>query len=146
MKKSVRICMCLVVVAATLVLLFGSYEAREKMYYGDQSNFITEKAVVDNIIYDDNKKHLVFWLSEIDELYSDSNFIMRGENARVAISNGILEKIHIGDEITFSSAPRYFGDGYLMPIIYISVGEDVILDFNEGHSNLMDSYKWELFK
>ncbi len=146
MKKGSIICMCLVVVAAALVLLFGSYETREKMYYGDQSNFITEKAIVDNIIYDDNQKRLVFWLSEIDESYSDSNFIMRGENARVAISNGILEKIHIGDEITFSSAPRYFGDGYFMPIIHISIGDDVILDFDEGHSNLMDSYKWELFK
>lgn len=125
---------------AILVSLPGCYAALEKAYYSDRNNFITEEAIVDNIIYNEEYNYIVLWLSEIDPAYQSPNFKIRSENVTEVIANGIFEKINIGDEITFTSAPRYFGDGYFMPIVGLSIGEVEILNTETGYQNLMDSY------
>ena len=35
---------------------------------------------------------------------------------------------------------KYFGDGYSMPIVSISVNGEVLLSFDEGFENLMKLY------
>ena len=56
------------------------------------------------------------------------------------MENGILSKVKIGDTITFTSAPRFFGDGYFMPIVELYIGDEAILEFEIGYQNLLDSY------
>lgn len=53
--------------------------------------------------------------------------------------NNIDEQIKIGDTIQFVTAPKYFGDGYVMPIVAISVDGEVLLEFEEGYANFL---KW----
>lgn len=36
------------------------------------------------------------------------------------------------------TAPRYFGDGYVMPIVAISVDGEQLLDYEEGYANFME--------
>ena len=139
MKQAIKILLCLVAgVTAAALLLNGGLKLREKAYYMDESNYITEEAIVDNVIY--RSDSIIFWLSEIDDAYSDSNFIIKGENAEVLLQNGIAEKIEIGDKILFTSAPRYFGDGYFMHIVSLSAGEECLLPFEDGYRNLIASY------
>ena len=121
--------------------LTGCYERRERAYYSDVNNFITEEAVVDNIIYNEKDGYLVFWLSEIDEAYSAGDFILREENARLLVERGVLDKVAQGDVIVFTSAPRFFGDGYFMPIVSLSVAGEELLRFDEGYENLMQEYR-----
>lgn len=42
--------------------------------------------------------------------------------------------------ITFVSAPEYFGDGYCMPIVALSVNGEELLTFDEGVENLIAQY------
>ena len=77
---------------------------------------------------------------EIDEVYVNGGFIIRGDNVSVVMENGILDKVKVGDKITFTSAPRYFGDGYTVPIVALYIGDEEILNFDVGHKNLMKLY------
>ena len=145
-----------ILIAAIVVLLFINfplilfgisevcYTAQEKQYYSDSSNFITDKALVKNIIFHEEDGYIVLWLSEIDESYQVGNFVIEGKNASILLNNGFLEKVKIGDEITFISAPGYFGDGYMMPIVSISFAGETLLSFSEGYKNLMDTYFWHI--
>lgn len=141
MKNSCVKSIYAVSVLILIVSVLGCYSAREKAYYSDTSNFITEEATVDNIIYDENSNYIVLWLSGIDPLYQSSAFIIRDENVSVAIENDFFNKIKVGDTITYTSAPGCFTNGYFMPIIGISVNGDLILDMETGYMNLMNSYK-----
>ena len=124
-----------------VISLSGCYSTREKVYYADMSNFITEEATVDNIIYDEEHNYIVLWLSGIDPSYQSSAFIIRHENVTLAIDNGFFDEVRVGDTITYTSAPGYFGDGYFMPIVGISTKYIDILDAETGYQNLMNSYK-----
>ena len=112
----------------------------EKKYYADFNNFITDEAIVDNVIYNEEEEYIVLWLSEIDEAYQCSDFIIEGNNTALVLQSGILDKIKIGDVVTYTSAPRIFGDGDFMPIIGISVSGEELLNVDDGYRNLMDLY------
>ena len=121
-------------------LMTGCSREREEKYYADKSNFITGEAIVENIIYDEEDNEIILWLHEIDEAYQTGNFKIKGENTQLVLERGILEKLKIGDVITFTSAPRFFYDGYFMPVVAITVSGEDLLDFEEGHKNLMQLY------
>lgn len=127
-------------VLITLFQLVGCSKMHEKEYYADINNFITEEAIVDNIIHNEEEEYIVFWLSEIDEAYASSDFIIEGNNADLVLQNGILDKIEIGDVITYTSAPRILGNGDFMPIIQISVSGEELLNLDDGYKNLMSLY------
>ncbi len=73
----------------------------------------------------------------MNQQFTDNCFKTVGDNLLISQQNGIDEKIKLGDEVTFISAPRYFGDGYVMPIVAVSIGGECILEFNEGVVNLL---------
>ena len=131
----------IVIIIIILFLISGCYRNKEKLYYLDVSNFIKEEATVDNVLYDEENKSIYFWLSNIDDVYQDSTFIVDGDNVNVLLQYDIINRIMIGDTITFSSAPRYFGDGYCMPIIELIHNNEELLSFDEGHKNLMKRYR-----
>ena len=83
---------------------------------------------------------MFFWLADIDEVYSTGNFIIDGHNVDVVLENGLLDKVEVGDTITFTSAPRLFWSDYFRPIIHISTSEEEILNLQEGYKNLMDMF------
>lgn len=131
---------CAGLALAIIISLAGCYTAREKVYYADMNNYITEEATVDNIIYNEEDNYIVLWLSEIDPSYQSSEFIIRGESVSSVIENDIFNQIKVGDKITYTSAPGFFGDGYFMPIIGLSIGDIHILEVEKGYQNLMNSY------
>lgn len=140
MKISFLRLFCVGLVLAVLVSLSGCYAVREKVYYSDMNNYITEEAKVENILYNEENNYIVLWLSDIDPSYQSCAFIIRQENATIAIENQIFENIKVGDKITYTSAPRYFGNGYFMPIIGLSIGGTEILNVETGYQNLMNAY------
>ena len=113
---------------------------QEKRYYMETENFITEKVIVDNIIHNEQQGYIVFWLSEIDDSYQCPDFIIEGKNYSIVWENGIQRKLSIGDEITITSAPKYFGNGDFMPIVSITIGDECLLSFDVGHKNLIEMY------
>ena len=121
-------------------VLTGCYAIKEENYYSDKNNFITGSAKVENIIYDKETAKIYFWLEQIDEAYQDSTFKVEGKNVDILFEKNVFDTIKIGDEIIFTSAPGYFGDGYCMPIVAISYKGEELLSFEEGYENLMNLY------
>ena len=132
--------MFLLFIIIALVWCVGCSKMYEKKYYEDINNFITDEAIVDNIIYNEEENYIVLWLLEIDESYQCNDFIIEGNNTDLVIKNGIFDKIKMGDTITFTSAPRIFGNGDFLPVVEILIGEATILSFEEGYENLMKLY------
>ena len=91
-------------------------------------------------VYSEEYNEIALWLYDTDPSYQTTNFGIKGNNVSIALENGILDKVKIGDTITVTSAPRFFYNGYAMPIIGLSIGDIEILNIETGHQNLMDMY------
>ena len=140
-KERLKEIICFIlIIGAILWVLIRYPRLKEKEYYADVSNYITEEAVVDNIIYNKERGYIVFWLSEINSAYQTSDFMIQGESLSIVIENGVFDKIRNGDKIKYTSAPAYFGNGYFMPIVELSIEGEIILSFEEGYENLLDLY------
>ena len=72
-----RFALTVCVIVSCLFLLTGCWDAREKSYYSDPDNFISDTATVDKIAYDSDQKILVLSLTNIDEAYDDTSFVAR---------------------------------------------------------------------
>ena len=130
----------MVVLLLALVGCGGVAKSVEKEYYMDINNYITEEAVVDTINYDKKLEYIGIRLSEISDAYQGERFIIEGENLDIVLANGILEKIEPNSVVEFTSAPAFFGNGYLMPIVQLSVNGETLLSFEEGYANLLELY------
>lgn len=129
------------VLLAALILSLTScgVSSKYKMvkYYSDESNFIAVNGVVDWLNYNDARSMLYLSFSNMDTALSDNCFKIVGDNLKITQQNGIDSKLQIGDSVCFITAPRYFGDGYVMPIVEITVNGEKLLAFDEGHENLL---------
>ena len=136
----VKLCIIHIIVFFILFSSSCSYQYREKQYYSDQNNFIKDTAIVENIFLDEDSNTIYFWLDDVAEVFQGNTFIIKGTNVDEVIENNIFNMVQKGDLIDFISAPEYFGDGYCMPIVAISVDGQEILCFENGYKNLMKLY------
>ena len=117
----------------------ASWDAKAEKYYSDQANFVERCAVVTHIQQSDDGK--IYMEVEQPDGFSDVCFKLDGASSKNAKDNGFITEVQVGDEITFISAPRYFGDGYVYPIVSLSKGDKVYLSFDVGYDNLMNEYE-----
>ena len=138
MKKCIK-CSCIIVVLiGTLVLFSSCYTIMERKYYADKSNYVNATGVVDFLNYSENPARLYVSFNDLEpNVFSTSGFKLVGENAELVLERGIKEKLKLGDRVEFISAPEYFGDGYVMPIVSITVNGEELLSFEEGYAGLM---------
>lgn len=106
--------------------------AKEQEYYAHKENYVTAVGTITFMNYNEEKTALYLGFSDLTPRFSDDCFKIVGENFHTVEKNGINEKIQIGKQVEFVSATRYFGDGYVMPIVAISVDGEVLLSFDEG--------------
>jgi hypothetical protein len=66
-------------------------------------------------------------------------------NAALACANGFMAEVNVGDKISLISAPAYFGDGYILPVVGFTKGNKEYLDFSSGISNQIAYEKSALF-
>lgn len=126
---------CLIVLSG---LLTSCLSIRYRICYPVKDNYIEVSGVVIYMKYSDDHTELCIAFSDMDRKLDDRSFEIVGENLRIVEKNGIDDKIKIGDRVTFITAPKYFGDGYVMPIVAISANGESLLDFDEGFKNFMD--------
>ena len=150
MKKSVlRIKMAALTIALLCIVVLSTSCTAAKMrdYYSQKNNYVTATGTVTHIAYNEENTELYYGFTDVDyhstpaysyhfEYY---NFKIVGKNFQIVHEQNIDDKVKIGDEITFIAAPRYFYDGYAIPIVAISMGDECILEFEEGVDNLL---KW----
>lgn len=108
-------------------------------YYSQTDNYISATGKVQSIKYSEDCSVLYFELSELIPSFDDNCFKIVGENTNIVRKNGVDNLVEIGSYVSFITAPRYFGDGFVFPIVSLSAKEEVLLDFEQGLSNFL---KW----
>jgi len=137
-KSSSRKLIVIIAACIFLVSLCSCISTKQSKYYSQRENYISVTGTVSHIKYNEDSTALYVAFSEISPVLDDKNFKIVGENLEIVKANKIDDKPKIGEEITFITAPRYFGDGYVMPIVAISINGEVLLDFEVGYENLLD--------
>lgn len=122
-----------------LVFSTSCTTGKMKEYYSQQSNYVNVTGILTHISYNEDRTAIYLGFSNLSPQFDDNNFKIVGNNLPIVQRNGIDEKIKIGDQVNFVTAARYFGDGYVMPIVEISVNEEKLLSFDEGFANFL---KW----
>ncbi len=123
------------------LLLCSCASDKEVQYYSERSNYVSVSGTVTHIKYTEKKDELYLGFDELSYEFSDVTFRISGENLTLVQQNGIDEKLQLGEQVEFISAPRYFGDGYVMPIVGITVNGEILLEFEQGYSNWIDWIK-----
>ena len=122
-----------------ILVLSACDSTKIKEYYKEKDNFVTATGTIIHIAYSKDNTELYLGFSDLTPTFDDICFKIVGDNLSIVQKNNIDEKIKIGDTIEFITAPRYFGDGYVMPMVAVSVNGEELLEFEEGYANFL---KW----
>lgn len=129
----------------SVALIFVSFTAcnRKEMisYYSDESYYITVTGIVSYISYNTYSNSLYLCFTDLSFGFDDNCFKVVGENIPI-----VQEKIEnfdtlCGKEVTFVTAPKYFGDGYVMPLVSLTVDDETILNYQDGFTNFLEWLK-----
>lgn len=129
--------LCTLSVLCMVLAFAGCDKSKRREYYKDKSNYVTVSGTVKSI-YNYKNESLLISFDNLDYEFSASSFEICGKNLPVVQERGIDSKLKIGDSVTFTTAPGFFGDGYIMPIVAITVDGEELLSFEEGYENLME--------
>ena len=136
MKLTKKKKILLVIPVIIVVLYFALYNYIEEIvYYSQRDNYVVATGTVDFINYTSDK--LVIGFSDMSENFEDDCFVIAGSNMDIVLANGIKNKLKMGDTITFIATPKVFGDGYVIPIVSITINNQELLGFEEGYQNLL---------
>lgn len=128
----------IIIVLLALVLTFGLCSCKSMAmneYYANRDNYVSASGTVDFLNYNEDSTTLYIGFSEVSPVFADTCFKITGDNLKIARKNGIDEKLTTGTSVTFVSAPKYYGDGYVFPMIAISIRNDCVLDADVGFNN-----------
>jgi len=135
-----RTCLCffaLLVCTCLLLTACFSLTRKEKAYYKERDNYITVTGIVADVHYNEDLEAFYFNFYELTPKLDDRYLKIVGDNVRIAEENGMMDRIGEGSVVEFVTAPRYFGDGYVMPIVALSCDGVCFLEFEEGYLNLL---------
>lgn len=110
-------------------------------YYSEKSNYVTAVGTVAYISFNEAEHSLYIDFSVLTPTFDDTCFKIVGKNYDLVQEKGIEALIQVGDQIEVITAPKYFGDGYVMPIVSISVDGEMLLEFEEGFTNFLE---WQM--
>ena len=122
---------------AVSFLMVSCSSRKEYMYYADRENYICITGTVCHVLLSENETELFIAFDNMSCQLSDNCFKLAGENLRTVQKNLDGKDLALGDQLEFITAPRYFGDGYVMPIVSLVYGETELLAFEEGVDNLL---------
>jgi len=135
-RKKVKV-ICLTTMLCFFILFTSCTSTNRIDYYSKRDNYITATGMVRYISYSEDNLALYLDFEELTPTFDDTCFKIVGKNLSIVQGNGINDKVKEGIQIEFITAPRYFGDGYVMPIVAISVEGESLLEFEEGFTNLL---------
>ena len=133
-----KVFMIISTVCFMLIFLCSCDSHKQIKYYSQKENYISVTGTVSSIKYNENSTVLYVDCTELSPVLDDTCFKIVGENLEILKTKKIDDKLTIGEQIAFITAPKYFGDGYIMPIVAIAICGESLLDFDEGYSNLLN--------
>ena len=122
-----------------VLLIVSSSCTSSKMmeYYTQEDHYLYATGIVSHLQYNSDGSVLYLGFSELSPAFDDNTFKIVGENIPIVKNNGIDQSLALGDEVIFITAPKYFGDGYVMPIVAIAANGVEFLKFEEGYQNFL---------
>lgn len=131
MKKYVSI---LLLLSSIFFIVSCDYNAplRKKMleYYSDDNNYVELQGVV---ISPENDCGYM----EIDILTESHVFPLNAQTGYGEFESGLIYNLTPGDKITLVSAPMYFYNGHVLPVMALKKDDVVILTFEDGKSSYL---------
>ena len=133
---------CLFLMLMTICFLLASCTAsKEYTYYADKDNFVSVTAKIDYVSIEEESGTLYLKLADLPNIFSDNYFKIIGPNLDIIKNNGGYSLLTAGKEITCITAPKYFGASYVMPIVALTINDNVLLEFEEGYQNFILLYQ-----
>ena len=108
-------------------------------YYSNEQNYIEITGTIDHVMFDDEQKVFYLGFSSLSQKTDDDCFKVVGDAYSRVVAN--KEYIQIGATATFVTAPKYYGNGYVMPIVSLSVDGRNVLEYEDGFPSLLDWLK-----
>lgn len=135
--KKIKALIC-ISLALILMSLCACFSNDKLSYYKDKTNYITVTGRVESIKYSEDSSALYISFSSLNPQLDDISFKIVGANLQIVEQNKIDEKLKTGEQISFMTAPKYFGDGYVMPIVAITINGESLLEFEKGYQNWLN--------
>ena len=116
----------------------------EKEFVSDINNFVTATGTIQILEIHSGTNG---WYLQFDKLeniqpnvFPENYFVFLKLTTHILEKNGFFEECKPGDTITFIAAPCQYLP-YPVPIVSVSKGDKVYLDFETGYKALMKSYE-----
>ena len=137
MKKPLHNSVLILLVLCVLMNLCSCHNISRKEYYENVENYVAISGIIIYMNYNDDHTALYIAFSDMDPKVDDNNFKIVGGNVEIIKENRFDELVKIGDKATFVTAPHYYGDGYVMPLVSIEVNGVTYLEFETGFENFL---------
>lgn len=102
----------------------------------DSYNLITLDVTVKELEVDTNYAMLTF------EEYPDCDYILSEDNYFVVSANGFNEKVKVGSKVVIRTFPMYTESFTLIPIVSITVDDEILLDEEIGYENFLKMFEY----
>lgn len=139
MKIIIFVIMLFAIIGLLLLLSLQFSIKEEYNYYKNVNNYVYASGQLDNYrFYEDS---LYISINDLNYEFSRNKFRLEGENVNLLKQRGFEQYMTPNVNIEIATAPRYFGNGYKMQIVALSIDGYTLLEFEEGYDNLMDWYE-----
>ena len=139
MKIIIFVIMLFAIIGLLLLLSLQFPIKEEYNYYKNVNNYVYASGQLDNYrFYEDS---LYISINDLNYEFSRNKFRLEGENVNLLKHRGFEQYMTPNVNIEIATAPRYFGNGYKMQIVALSIDGYTLLEFEEGYDNLMDWYE-----
>ena len=139
MKIIIFVIMLFAIIGLLLLLSLQFSIKEEYNYYKNVNNYVYASGQLDNYrFYEDS---LYISINDLNYEFSRNKFRLEGENVNLLKHRGFEQYMTPNVNIEIATAPRYFGNGYKMQIVALSIDGYTLLEFEEGYDNLMDWYE-----
>ena len=140
MKKNNNTLLFVMLCLLALITTSCMNRNQEKIdYYSNEQNYIEVTGVIYHVKFDDEHDTLYLGFTNLAPKTDDDCFEVAGDAYSIMVTN--KEYIQIGKTATFVTAPKYYGNGYVMPIVSLSVDGRNILEYQIGFSSLLNWLK-----
>lgn len=136
-KQLQRLAWILILVCAALYLIHTLDKLHVRSYYADPNHYILASGTVSHIAEGNDGTSLYLSFSDLSPGFSDRSFAIRGENYTFLKEQGL--RLELGARVQFVASPWYAGDGYIMPIVGLTVDGKCLLEPEQGIENFL---KW----
>ena len=120
------------------LLLPGCFALTMHPYYRDESNYAEFTGTISFISYDETTDTLYLSFENITPKTADNSFKIVSSNLAIQKDSPYYDKIAVGTPVSFCTAPKYYGDGYIMPLVGLSIDGETLLEKSKGIANWND--------